>query len=285
MPLKLATHDGSFHADDVLAAALIRVFLDPDAEVIRSRDPSVLAQADIVFDVGHVFDPSARRFDHHQRDYDGSRSSAGMVLDYLQSEGHVKSSVASKLRRDLVDHVDAVDTGVAEPTDGVPTFSMLVGTLTERAGDDFDPWYERAAGIAADVVCGIRAGVLRAEAAVSKVETAMREAEATGDRILRLPHYVKWKPAYFAAGGATHPTEFVVFPTDDSWRLLTIPVAPHSYEDKQKLPEAWAGLEGEALSEVIGVEGARFCHRNRFIAVFDTEHALRAALARLPEHR
>ena len=62
----VATHHGSFHADDVLAWALIRVFLDPQAELIRTRDEGVIQSADVVIDVGGVFDPDSSRFDHHQ---------------------------------------------------------------------------------------------------------------------------------------------------------------------------------------------------------------------------
>ena len=33
----------------------------------RTRDPAVLNTCDIVVDVGAVFDPDKKRFDHHQR--------------------------------------------------------------------------------------------------------------------------------------------------------------------------------------------------------------------------
>jgi len=273
MALLLGTHSGSFHADDVLAAALIRVFLDREAEVVRSRDPAVLAKADIVFDVGHVFDPESRRFDHHQREYEGSRSSAGMVLDHLESEGHVSEQLAGRYREELVDYVDAVDVGARQPEHGVPCFSMIVGVLNERAGDDFDRWYERAVGLAIDVVEGIRAGVERATADAAAVQSAMQEAEEAGRRTLLLDRYLKWKPAYFAAGGADHPTDLVIFPGRGDWRLVTIPVAEGSREDKVKLPAHWGGLEGEALAEASGIPGARFCHRNRFIAAFESREA------------
>lgn len=273
MALLLGTHSGSFHADDVLAAALIRVFLDREAEVVRSRDPEVLAKADIVFDVGHVFDSETRRFDHHQREYEGDRSSAGMVLDHLEAEGHVSEQLASRYREELVDYVDAVDVGARQPEYGVPCFSMIVGVLNERAGDDFDRWYERAVDLAIDVVEGIRAGVERANADAAAVQSAMREAEEAGRRTLLLDRYLKWKPAYFAAGGADHPTDLVIFPGRGDWRLVTIPVAEGSREDKVKLPEHWAGLEKEALEEASGIAGARFCHRNRFIAAFDSREA------------
>ncbi|WP_334169494.1 MYG1 family protein, partial [Timonella senegalensis] len=61
----IATHNGKFHADDVFGVALLKQ-LYPDAQVVRSRDPKVLDQADIVLDVGGVYDVEARRFDHHQ---------------------------------------------------------------------------------------------------------------------------------------------------------------------------------------------------------------------------
>lgn len=283
MALLLGTHSGSFHADDVLAAALIRVFLDPDAKVVRSRDPDVLAQADIVFDVGHVFDPASGRFDHHQREYEGERSSAGMILDHLQAEGHVGGDLADRFREELVDYVDAVDVGARQPEHGVPCFSMIVGVLNERADDDdFDRWYERAVSLAIDVVEGIRAGFERAKADAAAVEQAMADAQAEGRRALHLDRYLKWKPAYFAAGGAEHPTDLVLFPGRGDWRLVTIPVAEGSREDKVKLPEHWAGLEGEALASASGIDGARFCHRNRFIAAFDTEAGALEGITQVP---
>jgi len=283
MALLLGTHSGSFHADDVLAAALIRVFVDPEAKVVRSRDPAVLAKADIVFDVGHVFDPETRRFDHHQREYEGNRSSAGMVLDHLEAEGHVPAPLAGRYREELVDYVDAVDVGARQPEHGVPCFSMIVGVLNERAGDDFDRWYERAVALAIDVVEGIRAGVERADADAEAVQRAMREAEEAGRRTLLLDRYLKWKPAYFAAGGAEHPTDLVLFPGRGDWRLVTIPVAEGSREDKVKLPEHWAGLENEALEEASGIPGARFCHRNRFIAAFESKEAALDGVAQVGE--
>src|SRR5690606_34861799 len=98
MPLRCGTHSGSFHADDVLALALIRAFADPDATVVRTRDPAVLAACDVVFDVGGVHDPARGRFDHHQNDYTGDRSSAGLVLDWLEAEDKLPRQLASRLR-------------------------------------------------------------------------------------------------------------------------------------------------------------------------------------------
>ena len=203
-----------------------------------------------------------------------------MGLDHLEQEGHVRAPIARKLREELVDYVDAVDIGARRSDEGVPCFSMLVGVLNERAGEDFDPWYGRAVDFAADVVRGVCAGVERAAAAAAEIEAGMKEASESGLRTIVLGRYIKWKPAYFAAGGAEHPTDYVLFPGKGDWRVVTIPVAEGSRDDKRKLPSEWAGLEGDALSEVVGVQGARFCHRNAFIAAFDSKKAALEALSK-----
>ena len=54
--LKAVTHNGIFHADDIFSAAiLLKVF--PDISIYRTRDQDQIDKADIVFDVGHVYDP------------------------------------------------------------------------------------------------------------------------------------------------------------------------------------------------------------------------------------
>lgn len=42
--MKIGTHDGRFHCDEVLACTMLKFFVNKfkDAEIIRSRDPKVL---------------------------------------------------------------------------------------------------------------------------------------------------------------------------------------------------------------------------------------------------
>ena len=47
--MKLATHSGPFHADDVFACALLRTFLEEDIEVLRTRDLDEIAIGDDVY--------------------------------------------------------------------------------------------------------------------------------------------------------------------------------------------------------------------------------------------
>ena len=62
-----------------------------DASIVRTRDPEVIAKADIVVDVGAVYDPATHRYDHHQREFTGTfddkhtirLSSAGLVYKHF----------------------------------------------------------------------------------------------------------------------------------------------------------------------------------------------------------
>src|SRR3990167_416830 len=81
------THDGSFHADEVSACALLLTFglIDRD-KIFRTRDPAILAECEFVCDVGGIYDPKIKRFDHHQLEYSGELSSAGMIWLYLRDQ-------------------------------------------------------------------------------------------------------------------------------------------------------------------------------------------------------
>jgi uncharacterized UPF0160 family protein len=70
--MRVATHDGSFHADEVFAIAALQLLGEP-VEVVRTRDRGSQAAADLRVDVGFRHDPEAGDFDHHQRDFDGVR--------------------------------------------------------------------------------------------------------------------------------------------------------------------------------------------------------------------
>ncbi|MFK7931329.1 MAG: MYG1 family protein [Myxococcota bacterium] len=276
-----ATHSGPFHADDVLAWALLTVFRYPDAELVRTRDAAVLRGADIVFDVGGSFDEATGRFDHHQQSYQGPLSSAGMVLNWLESQGSIDAEVATELRNQLVDYVDAVDNGRVVPNPKVPCFARIVEAHTQgnETLADFDAAFHRAAQVAKGTVKGIAAGIEQVRAAEAAVLGAMSDAVEAGRAVIFLDAYNKWKPVYYANGGDEHPTDYLLFPgLEGTWRIVAIAPCLDSFDQKRPLPLEWAGLTGSSLEKVTGVPGSIFCHKNRFIAVFKTREAAVEAL-------
>jgi uncharacterized UPF0160 family protein len=280
--MRVVTHSGPFHADEVFACALLRVFLGAEVELVRTRDPALIEAAEIAIDVGGEYDPRRGRFDHHQRSYQGPLSAAGMVLSWLEHTGKLPPSFAAQLRQDWVDYIDAVDNGRRVPGGGVPCISVIVSTLAEQAEslEDFDARFMDAVALCQGVLRGLWANERRNHEAAAAVLAAMRRAEAAGSRVLAFDRHYKWKRAYFEHGGADHPSDYVLFPDQDgSWRLLGIPADDGSFGLKRPLPAPWAGLVDDELSNVVGVPGAKFCHKNRFIAVFANEAAAQAAIA------
>ncbi len=278
----VATHSGPFHCDDVFAGALLRCFLHAELRFVRTREIALIAQADVAIDVGGQYDPARRRFDHHQRDYPGTLSSAGMVLSWLEAEGHVPPALASKLRAQWVDYIDAVDIGARKPEADVPCLPSVIGSLCEQARTpaEFDLHYDEAVRMCTAMLHGVRTSHLRTEQAREAVGAAMARAVADGTRVLHFDQHYKWKRSYFEQGGADHPSDFALLPDGERWQLIAIPPSHESFDKKRPLPEAWAGLVDDALSEVVGVPGAKFCHKNRFIAVFASRDAALQAIAK-----
>lgn len=103
--MKIATHNKIFHADEVTAIALLKVFTEDEIEVSRvDHNREDFSSFDMVIDIGRKFD-GVKYFDHHQ--YKGGKSSAGLIWEYLgMQEDYPKISKLIKM-------VDDNDTGVA----------------------------------------------------------------------------------------------------------------------------------------------------------------------------
>jgi len=73
IPRKLGTHNGNFHCDEAFGSFILKL-LFPNLEIVRTRNEQLLAECDVVIDVGGVYDHGQRRYDHHQPSFDHSFS-------------------------------------------------------------------------------------------------------------------------------------------------------------------------------------------------------------------
>jgi len=294
---RLITHDGRFHADEVLATAVLTA-LFPDAEMIRTRDPVLIGSdspADIIYDVGGVHDQVLGRFDHHQhgaptRPNGDPYSAFGLVwarfgaeyLDRSWVDPDLIPAVLESVDRSLVHGVDLLDNGRLDPA----TLGAAAGLTLPMLIEDLNPAFDDVSATAE--MDGFRAAVRLAGAVLTRrvmsaeadfrAEQEVRDAiEASwGAPILELPRGAPFRVA-ITETGAAHIL-LVVHPRKSDWVVSTVSDPPGSYTTRLDLPEAWAGLEGEALAGESGVKDAVFCHRARFMAVARTrEGALRMA--------
>jgi uncharacterized UPF0160 family protein len=300
-PTTIATHSGTFHADDVFGVGILMgVF--PSHTLLRTRNKDLIATADYVVDVGGIWDAATGRFDHHQRGFEGARperlvdghtvpgvgyASAGLVWSahgtayvtaWAASHGQTLdeaalASVVNTIDHSLVQYLDIVDTGQGDVAPGIFGLSALVAQLNTH-------WLEEQ---------GLD---LAAKAAL--LETRFREAiaitrkfvdHAIGKKVaqIRAMDTVRQAPRLLG-GSLLHLKEggmpwtrvvvdempevlFVIYPDSDGnqYQIKTVPVEPGSFDTRRDLPAAWAGLRDQELAAVTGVADSVFCHLNLFI--------------------
>lgn len=124
-PNGLVTHDGPFHADEVLAVAYIDMIYHSSLPLCRTRDQETInrlsREGHAIIDVGGVDDDQKLRFDHHQPSFNKQRdgiklSSFGLVyssesfrqqaIQYFGSQENYE-----KFYDSIVREIDAIDNG------------------------------------------------------------------------------------------------------------------------------------------------------------------------------
>lgn len=290
--LTLVTHNGKFHCDEVFAYAVLRLALGvrapgEDHVLVRTRKPERIAAGDIVWDVGSLFDPEKRRFDHHQRGAparaDGTPfSSAGLIWQVhgeqavaalLRPHGaeHLAPAIAASLDDSLVRRIDEIDTGVftrGPPPDDNLGFASLIGECNPTWDSPHatgatagDAAFLEATALA-DGVLRRRVDGLRARLAAEAIVLAAHEA-GEDPRLLVLAQGMPWKNAVFAH---ELPVLFTVSPASNgNWMVDAMPPEPGSFAQRLPLPESWAGLQGEELAAATKIQDAVFVHLRRFV--------------------
>lgn len=278
-------HDGSFHADEVTACSLLLLWnrIDRD-KVYRTRDPNLLKSCDYVCDVGGIYDPKYRRFDHHQLDYKGPMSSAGMVLLFLVEEKEISRALYDHLNRSLILGVDAHDNGNVKLEVGTASFSLIISNFLPIAYDVEPEEMDKAFFEAVDFALGHLRRLVERFSYVLECQSKVKKAMQKGDYVLIFDEPIAWIENFFELGGEKHPAKFVISPSGKHWKLRTI---PPSLADRMKtrlaFPKEWGGLRDEELAKVSGIEGAIFCHKGLFISIWKTKDDALKALHKVLE--
>lgn len=295
----LVTHDGRFHTDEVMATVVLFA-LFPQASLIRSRDPRVLDMIErekhdaIIYDMGGVYDPGRRIFDHHQPSpelrEDGTPYSAfGLIWRefgrFYLARRHIDRGILEDLHaeidRRIVRPIDLADNGIL-PVEAMVPADLALPTMVDSFNPSFKEPGRRAEDSAFERVTTVVRSIFEAKVEALEAELSARAivrraiADHDGGAILELPHAIPFQQGVIDAGADN--VLFVVHPRRDDWIVVGVADRTGSYDLRRDLPGAWAGLEGEALAAASGVDDAIFCHRARFMMVAKTrEGAVEAA--------
>ena len=287
LPKSFGTHNGSFHADEVTACSLLLLFNRIEKErVNRTREPSVLATCEYVCDVGGIYDPLIKRFDHHQADYKGPMSSAGMILLYLRDEEVITTNLYEHLNRSLIMGVDAHDNGVAKLEMGITSFSQIVSNFLPIEYAVSDEEMDKSFFQAVDFVVGHLKRLLARLDYMNACQETVRVKMQEGGPALVFDEALPWMENFFELGGECHQAQFVIMPSGQHWKLRGIPPSmSERMKVRKPLPEAWSGIRDEELKKLSGVDGAIFCHKGRFISIWETKEDAIKALHVVMKHK
>jgi len=279
MSKTILTHSGSFQADDIFAVAIL-LLLVPESRVVRSRENDKIASADFVVDVGMIYDPEKRRFDHHQPGGAGERlngipyASCGLVW-----KEYGEKLAGGKEEADLIDNslmvpLDAHDNGMAIADyrfENVRTYSVVdflysyKPTLSANE-EELYRIFMQLVGIAKELLVReiVRAkNVIAGEVKVKEIYEASKDK-----RIIILPAELPWGRVF----RQKPEVMFIVYPRNDGrWGVEAVQDA--GFISRKPLPFAWGGKRDGELQKITGVSDAIFCHRGLFMAVAKTRES------------
>ncbi|MBB2205250.1 MYG1 family protein [Gluconacetobacter takamatsuzukensis] len=298
--VRALTHSGNFHADETLGYVILHYALAPRGDLkgrvmgegaadrllfSRSRAPVQIQAADIVFDVGGVYDPAKGRYDHHMKNKplreDGTPYSAAGLLWKDYGRAAIRNILATPVDEALCGTIwQAVDKALILPVDqddnGVAKMGRL--SLAELVSTCGPPWdttelygAEEAArremegfANAAEIVARHLLGTVdRARASLKATHRVLDAyARAEDKRILVMDTGMPAEKVIFEND---LPVVYIVSPAGAQWNVKAVPPARGEFGQRVSLPEAWGGLEGKALAEASGIADAVFAHPARFI--------------------
>lgn len=268
----LVTHNDKFHADDIFATAVLSILLEGNIKVIRTRDESMFAKGDYVYDVGGVYDTALNRFDHHQKGGAGARDNGipyaafGLVWKAYGEKICGSKEVADKIDEDLVQAIDAYDNGIDLYTLKGEVAPYLIENMfgafrpAWNEPQEFDDAFMK---VVAMVIPFLKRVIIRAQASVlGKSFLQKAYEEAPDKRLIVLDGPYSWNSIM------EYPEPlYVVWPRMGTWGVGCVHKEKQSFENRKSLPEAWAGLRDADMASASGVPDAVFCHNGRFLAV------------------
>ena len=249
--IKIYTHSGVFHADEVFAIALIEVFTKLEIEVYRTRDEQLINNAKkendcMLIDLGSEYDISRKLFDHHQSD--SLPASNVLILNYLFNKGLIDNNVYPELLGIMqgISDWDINANEVHQRWDySFVNVSMLISAynINPKNNAQQDIAFGRAINVAVEYL----RNQLRFIETKVKSKKDYESGNKLSDKVIMFDSYNSfWKQA------GEFP--FAVMPNDQGYMIMSL------NSSKWPLPE-------------IKHKDLIFLHNARFIAIFKTKEA------------
>lgn len=259
MKIKIVTHSGGFHSDELFAIALIKKYVSSDITVLRTRDNETLNKYLYdnkvwVIDVGGQYNDRLKNFDHHQVNFSSTWkgtdilfSSCGLVWNHLKKSGYLHCHsrwVLNEIENKLIKKIDLHDNGKYRWSQAV------MFKLFNREVQD-DTQFFKALQLAEMHLDNSIYFICKDEANRSHVDR--HEYVCRGDVVIVKEGGFNVIPTLSSMTNAKVVIESKT--AEASWSVQSITPSIAT-------PQTWRGLSGKNLEEASGVNGLVFAHRS-----------------------
>lgn len=278
--MKIVTHDGTFHIDEVFAIALLKKFVKKNIEVIRTRDEIVLNKSKedkniFVVDVGGEFNFSMRNFDHHQREFDkrwadgGLYSSCGLIWNFLKKKGYLKkynNKTIKNVEEKLIKKIDSHDNG-----DIFWSMSNMI-IICNREYNKIED-FNKALDLASTYIDN----TLHTEKFTDSLSDIFDKDLEKYDGNKIFYSSLSNNRSFLKYLSTKTNAEILIYKQldekgEERWSAKAIKKYNTVSKDRYKMhsslaPECWRGLSGEELKYATKMKGVVFVHKSGFLSV------------------
>ena len=290
--VKLVTHSGKFHMDDIFSAATLVLFFESRGiqyDIIRTRNEKKIekykklmkSQKDkvIMFDIGGEYNEELNLFDHHQKDAPVRTngipySSFGLVWKKYGEKVSSSKDIAEVIDKKICLTVDADDNGVDVSENLFDFRSYDLRSFKDsflpisKKKKDFDKAFVQLVGIFKDIL------KREIDLTYKKIADEHKFNKAYYEHSDKRYVYIEDLNVSIPADLATKYPEllFVISKGyEGGFVINTVKIDDAKpFERKKYFPAEWGGKRGKDLEKASGIKGTMFCHKGLSLAIAKT---------------
>jgi len=289
--IKVAVHDGHFHADDVFAVAILSLYLNKPIKIFRTRDEQIYKQMDYLLDVGRQYDPISCKFDHHQdsvplRENGVPYATCGLVWKEFGEKICGSNDVAGMIETKIIQTIDANDSGIdihKKVIDNIEPYYFIDYVFSlNPSWNEKELTYQAAFEGAVELVKKMLKREIKKthDYFFDKNEIDKIYKNTSDKRIIIFDFAYAWKKII-----SDYPEPLIVIrPVENVWWSSCVLEKDNKFKNRINFPQGWSAKTGADLIRLTGVDDAIFCHKNLFMCAAKTkEGAIKLAELALKE--
>ena len=299
-PFVVCTHDGVFHTDELMAVAILKLYIEFNKctlEIVRSRNDVSMDSADLVFDEGMMNE--GKYFDHHQpldeyhNDDNVPLASAGLVwkdlgyhlikhvirhMEFENIDDTAVLSIWNKIDTKLITPIDAADNGVNlykdyknRPVD----LSTVITMFNHYQSDIQNKQFYKALKLMCSILHNFIISMIKQIYGEKQLLDLINTSENKYNNICIIPKYINnWKDIVNEHFDQFEKFKLLLYPSDteiddrgeQTWRITSFPKYKHDgFSIRCPAPLEWLSLKGDELKRISKHNCLTFVHKNGFM--------------------